>query len=62
MNVSNVGSPAQYLSALDPDSGVSGSVAVKVLQQEKTDGQDEEDLIQSASQQPSDGHSLSVYA
>ncbi len=61
MNVSSVGSPAQYAPA-NLSSATSGAVMGKVLSQEKTDGQEAEDLIASASPQTSGGHAVSVYA
>jgi len=62
MNISSVGSPAQYVAQLDPGSGVSAAVAGKELGQVKIDGEEALDLIQSADPSTDGGHSVSVYA
>jgi hypothetical protein len=62
MNVSSVGSPAQYMNSVDSSDGVSGSVAEKVLSQVKQDGEEALDLIHSAAPQGSTGQNLNVYA
>ncbi len=61
MNISSVGSSLQS-AMLNAQGPTSGSVMAKVLDQEKTDGQDAEALIESAAPKPADGSSLSVYA
>jgi hypothetical protein len=63
MNVSSVGSPAQYMPA-NASSASSGAVMGKVLSQEKADGQEAEDLIASASPQTSGstGSNVNTYA
>jgi hypothetical protein len=61
MNISSVGSSAQYMAQAASDSeGV--AVMGKVLDQQKAEGQDTVELIASAAAPPSNGHSLSVYA
>jgi hypothetical protein len=61
MNISSVGSPAQYATMAAADS-VSASVDGSVLNEVKAEGQDTVDLINSAASQPQAGHALSVYA
>lgn len=59
MNISSAASPAQYATMNSP-STESAAVVDKVLDQEKTDGQDTVELIASAA--PPRAGSLSVYA
>ncbi len=60
MNISSVSSSLQS-SMLNASGSTAGAVMGKVLDQEKTDGQDAEALIESAAPAPRDG-AVSVYA
>jgi hypothetical protein len=61
MNISSIGSSVQY-ATLSANNEASAAVVGKVLDQEKTDGQNAVQLIDSADPKGSSGHSLSVYA